>query len=100
MTVTEQDKARRIEKVAETGRRLNQDERLLAMVRRLRDALPGDSRFGDRLSVTGAKQSDLVGRRISELSAERPGLLREAGLSALQVWQALSEAQGRGRGEL
>ena len=98
--MTEQDKPRRIEKVAETGRRLNQDERLLAMVRRLRDALPGDSRFGDRLSVTGDKQSDLVGRRISELSAERPGLLREAGLSALQVWQALSEAQGRGRGDL
>jgi adenylate cyclase len=40
-----------------------------------------------------------VGRRISELTAERPGFLREAGLSALQVWQALSEAQGRGQGD-
>ena len=79
---------------------MNQDERLLAMVRRLRDALPGDSRFGDRLSVSGEKSSDLVGRRISELSTERPGVLREAGLSALQVWQALGEAQGRGKGEV
>ncbi len=25
--------------------------------------------------------------------------MREVGLSALQVWQALSESQGRGRGE-
>ena len=90
----------RLEKLAETGRRLNQDERLLALVRRLRDALPGDSRYGDPLSVSGDKQSALVGRRISELSAERPGVLREAGLSALQVWEALSEAQGRGRGDV
>jgi adenylate cyclase len=33
------------------------------------------------------------------LTSERPGVLREAGLSALQVWQAVSEAQGRGQGE-
>src|SRR5688572_31316803 len=89
-----------MEKMAETGKRLNQDDRLISMVRRLREALPGDSRFGDPLSVAGSKQSDVVGRRISELSAERPGLLREAGFSALQVWQALSESQGRGRGEV
>jgi class 3 adenylate cyclase len=98
--VTENEKPGRFEKVAQTGRRLNSDERLLGMVRRLRDALPGDSRFGDPLSVAGGKQSDLVGRRITEMTAERPGVLREAGLSALQVWQALSEAQGRGRGDV
>ena len=101
MTVTEEEsKPKRLDRIADTGRRLNQDERLVAMVRRLRDALPGDSRFGDPLSVAGDKQSAFVGRRISELSAERPGVLREAGLSALQVWQALSEAQGRGKGEV
>ena len=104
MTVAENEndseKPRRLEKVAATGRKLNTDERLLAVVRRLRDMLPGDSRFGDPLSVAGGKQSDLIGRRVSELTAERPGVLREAGLSALQVWQALSEAQGRGRGDV
>ncbi len=99
MTVTDKPKPTRFERIAGTGRRLNEDERLLGIVRRLRNVLPGDSRFGDPLSVAGEKQSALVGRRISELSAERPGVLREAGLSALQVWQALSEAQGRGRGE-
>ena len=40
-----------------------------------------------------------MGRRLSELTAERPGVLRDAGLSALQVWQSLSEAQGRGRAD-
>lgn len=100
MTVEGQAKPRRFEKVGATGRRLNQDPRLLTAVRRLRDLLPGDSRFGDPLSVAGDKQSDLVGRRLTELTAERPGVLREAGLSALQVWQAVSEAQGRGRGDV
>ena len=98
--MAENEKPKRFEKVAETGRRLNSDERLLSIVRKLRDALPGDSRFGDPLSVAGGKQSDLIGRRVTEMTAERPGVLREAGLSALQVWQALSEAQGRGRGEV
>jgi adenylate cyclase len=100
MNLTEDFKPTRLDRIAATGRRLNRDERLLALVRKLRDALPGDSRFGDPLSVAGDKQSAFVGRRIAELSAERPGVLREAGLSALQVWQALSEAQGRGRGDV
>jgi class 3 adenylate cyclase len=95
----EDAEGQRLARVAATGRRLNRDPRLLEAVRRLRNVLPGDSRFGDPLSLGGAKQSDLVGRRLSELTAERPGVLREAGLSALQVWQAMSEAQGRGRGE-
>jgi adenylate cyclase len=91
---------RRLGKLAAGGRRLDQDPRLLAAIRRLRDLLPGDSRFGDPLSVAGGRQSQLVGRRLSELTAQRPGVLREAGLSALQVWQAISEAQGRGRGDV
>lgn len=40
-----------------------------------------------------------MGRRLARLTAERPGVMREAGLSALQVWQSVSEAQGRGRGD-
>jgi adenylate cyclase len=98
--VAEESKPSRFAKVSATGRRLNQDPRLLGAVQRLRGMLPGDSRFGDPLSVAGGKQTDVVGRRLSELTAERPGVLREAGLGALQVWQAVSEAQGRGRGEV
>jgi adenylate cyclase len=80
-------------------RRLNENPRLLTAAKLLRELLPGDSNFGDPLSTAGSEQPQLVGRRLSRLTAERPGVLREAGLSALQVWQALSEAQGRGRGE-
>ena len=64
-----------------------------------RELLPGDSRFGDPLSTSGREGPQVVGRRLSELTAQRPGVLREAGLSALQVWQSISEAQGRGRGD-
>src|ERR671937_3159569 len=39
-----------------------------------------------------------MGRLVSEVRSERPSAVRELGLAALQAWQALSEAQGRGRG--
>jgi adenylate cyclase len=41
----------------------------------------------------------VISKRLSAKLAQRPSALREAGLSAVQVWQALSEAQGRGRGD-
>jgi class 3 adenylate cyclase len=86
-------------KLAATARRVEQDPRLLTAVKFLREFLPGDSEFGDALSTGGKAQAQVAGRRLSAATARRPGVMREAGLSALQVWQALSEAQGRGRGE-
>jgi adenylate cyclase len=71
---------------------------MMAAMKGLREVLPGDSRFGDTLSAGGGAQSQAVARRIAELSEERPSLLREAGLSALQVWDALTEGPAR-RGE-
>jgi adenylate cyclase len=61
--------------------------------------LPGDRDLGDPLSTAGDRPSHLLARRIAESSPERPSAARELGLGALQVWQALSEAQGRGRGD-
>jgi adenylate cyclase len=90
---------RKGEKARAAARRLNTSPALLTAARFLRELLPGDPRYGDRLSTGGGRQSELVGRRLAELTEERPGVLREAGLTALQVWQAVSEAQGRGRGE-
>ena len=85
--------------VASAARRLEQDARLVTAVKLLREFLPGDSEFGDALSTGGKNQAQMAGRRLSAATAKRPGVLREAGMSALQVWQAISEAQGRGRGE-
>jgi adenylate cyclase len=81
------------------ARRINQSPALLTTAKLVRELLPGDSRFGDPLSTAGRAQPEVVGKRLAELTAERPGVLREAGLTALQVWQAVSEAQGRGHGE-
>jgi adenylate cyclase len=65
----------------------------------VRQRLPGDSDLGDALSTAGDEPSLVIARRLSEFGTERPSATREIGLGALQVWQALSEAQGRGRGQ-
>jgi adenylate cyclase len=85
--------------VAGAARRIDVSPALLAGARRVRERLPGDPRFGDRLSTGGREQSQLLGRRLAEVTGEQPSVLREVGLSALQVWEALSESQGRGRGD-
>ena len=85
-------------KLAARARELEQSPNVVRAARRLREALPGDSEFGDPLSTAGSEQPQVVGRRLSALTEQRPGLLREAGLSALQVWSSISEKQGRGRG--
>lgn len=72
------------------------DPRLIAAAKAIRKALPGDSNFGeDPLSTAGAKSSQQIGRRLSEATAERPSVLREAGLTALQVWDAMGQTAGR-----
>jgi adenylate cyclase len=79
--------------------RIDSDPRLVELLRLGRSRLPGDERYGDPLSLTGDQAPAVLGRRLSALTAEQPGALREVGMSALQVWQGLSEAQGRGRGD-
>jgi adenylate cyclase len=86
-------------RVARFLHRVDKDPRLVKLVRLGRSRLPGDDRYGDPLSLTGDQAPAVLGRRLSAMTAERPGALREVGMSALQVWQGLSEAQGRGRGD-
>lgn len=86
-------------RMAEAAKRVEQSAGAVTAARFLRELLPGDSQFGDPLSTAGDKQAELAGRRLSALTAKRPGLLREAGLGALQVWQSYSESRGRGRGD-
>jgi adenylate cyclase len=76
--------------------RLATDPRLIKVAKGLRKILPGDSQFGeDPLSTAGDTQSQVLGRRLAEATAERPTLLREAGLSALQVLDAFAQTAGR-----
>jgi adenylate cyclase len=79
--------------------RLDEQPVLLAATRAARRRLPGDDRYGDPLSLAGDEPAQQLGRRLTAVTAQRPSALREVGLSALQVWQSLSEAQGRGHGD-
>lgn len=86
-------------RVLARAEKIDQAPSLVQAARKARQMLPGDSEFGDPLSTAGSEQPQVVGRRLAEVTAQKPGLLRETGLSALQVWEAISEKQGRGRGK-
>jgi adenylate cyclase len=64
--------------------------RLMTALKLARELLPGDSRYGDPLSTTGPEARQQAGRRLGKLASERPSVLKEAGLSALQVWEAVA----------
>jgi adenylate cyclase len=87
-----------IAKLASALRRTDEQPKLLIAAKLARELLPGDSGYGDPLSTGGSKPSQQLGRRLSALTAERPSLLGEIGLSALQVWESIS-AQGADQGE-
>jgi len=97
-----EDQAERLmqagETIAATGKRINEDPRLLAIVRSLRAVLPGDGSTADRQFTKSDGEPRAVGKVVSDLTSKRPGVLGEAGLGALQVWGSISEAQGRGKG--
>lgn len=63
---------------------------LAKLARGARRILPGDSDFGDPMSTGGDQASQVLGRRIAEISADRPSILRELGLGTLQVYEALA----------
>jgi adenylate cyclase len=72
---------------------------LVAATRRARRRLPGDSSYGDPISTAGSDAPQLLARQLAALSGERPSVIRELGFGALQLWQNVSEAQGRGYGD-
>jgi len=93
------DNPARSKRLAEALRRADADPRLQRLAQAVRSRLPGDALYGDPLSVAGDDPPGVLGRRLAALSAQRPSALREVGFGALQVWQTLSEAQGRGHGD-
>jgi adenylate cyclase len=79
--------------------KFNERDGVIRAVRALRARLPGDHAYGDPLSVAGDEPPQLIAQRLAATTGARPSAVRELGLGAIQVWQALSEAQGRGRGD-
>ena len=88
-----------VEVVDVTGDEDGGGARLAALARSMRRILPGDPSFGDTLSTSGEQPSQQLGRRLAEVSAERPSALRELGLGALQVYEALASGGWSERGE-
>lgn len=80
--------------------RLDSEPALLTAARRIRRRLPGDEKFGDPLSTAGRAPVELIARGVTALQPSRDSVAKELGLSALQIWQSVSEAAGRGRGDL
>jgi adenylate cyclase len=91
--------ARALASVGGALKRLDSRAALVSLARAGRRRLPGDRNYGDPLSITGDEAPQLIGRGLAAMAEERPSALRELGMGALQVWQALSEAQGRGQGD-
>lgn len=81
-------------KARDRMRKIDSSPGALKVARALRKMLPGDADYGDRLSTSGKQPSQVLGQRVAAITAERPSALREVGLSALQVWQSLSDATG------
>ena len=92
--------AERKSRVQRAAKRVDTSPALLAAARRVRRRLPGDERFGDPLSTAGLTPVEVVARSVSSLNPDRESVVQEVGLAGLQVWQSLSEAAGRGRGDL
>ena len=92
------EREKRLARLRETAVRADSHPAALRAARWVRSRLPGDSRFGDALSTAGHEGPQLIGRRVSELQPGRASAAHELGLGALQLWQGLSEASGRGRG--
>ncbi|GAB3212395.1 hypothetical protein GCM10027262_45860 [Nocardia tengchongensis] len=76
----------------------NQRGDIIGAIRKARENLPGDPGFGDPLSVSGPGSVRAVARAADKLVGDSPSAARELGLGALQVWQAMLERVGKGRG--
>ncbi|WP_442941589.1 adenylate/guanylate cyclase domain-containing protein [Nocardia sp. NBC_00416] len=76
----------------------NQRPDVIEVLRRARHQLPGDPAFGDPLSVSGPGGARAVARAADRLVGDNPSAAREIGFGALQVWQAMLERLGRGKG--
>lgn len=78
--------------LVEAAKRTDANPQLVATAKFIRGLLPGDDPQKSRLPLP-------MQRLVTELEPERESTMHQIGIGALQAWQALSEAQRRGRGE-
>jgi adenylate cyclase len=90
--VTPESRARR---AVDAVRRTNRRAGLVQAIRATRELLPGDE---TALSVAGERPTDVIARYLAERGDSEETVAREAGMAAVQVWQALSQRVGRGAG--
>jgi adenylate cyclase len=90
---------RRFRRALDALARFDGRDGVVRAARALRARLPGDHAYGDPLSVAGDEPPQLIGQRLAAATDRRPSAVRELGFGALQLWQVVSEAQGRGRGD-
>jgi len=83
-----------------SARAVDRSERLFGVVRKLRERLPGDKDFGDPLSTARFGHLAVASRQWTEITEGRPGVVREVGRGALQVWQSVLEARGQDHGDV
>jgi adenylate cyclase len=95
-----EEEAARLARIRRAAAQLDSRSSLVQAARQLRRRLPGDEKFGDPLSTAGRAPVQVIARGVSALRPEPDSASRELGLAGLQVWQSISEATGRGRGDV
>jgi class 3 adenylate cyclase len=88
----------RFRRTVAAARRLNRRPDLVEATRRRRQGLLGEEPEGLAHRLDG-HPSELAARRLALLRGDRPGVVGELGVTALQAWQRLAESQARGRGD-
>jgi class 3 adenylate cyclase len=86
--------------VNERAKQLNQDPRLVGLVKQLREAMPGDHDLESKLAEDDDERWASVGRNLQKLTeGEKPGLLGQLGLGAVQALRALADRGAEGEEE-
>jgi adenylate cyclase len=98
--VSEISAPRRAARLAGAARRLNRSPALLGAARRTREWALGEQRIEHGLPSVRGRPMDVAFRQLAALRVDEPGVAGELAAAALQSWQRLAEAQGRGRGEV
>ncbi|HEY4894533.1 MAG TPA: adenylate/guanylate cyclase domain-containing protein [Solirubrobacteraceae bacterium] len=98
--MSEHSSSRRVTRLTSTVRRVNRSPRLLDAARKTREWALGEQRIDHGLPTVRGRPVDVAFRQLAALRVDEPGVAGELGAAALQSWQRLAEAQGRGRGEV